>query len=116
MFRRDLLRSLMATPLAGWLSPCVPRVTFGGEASPEPNAAAVYRRAFGWAEGLAPDDVARLSSVATIVIDDRHIGALIRQAQPVLEAIREAAAIGRCRWEAESLSCEGLGKGRLSVS
>jgi hypothetical protein len=116
MFRRDLLRSLMATPLAGWLRPWVPRAAFGGAASQEPNAAAIYRRALGWAESLRPEDVQRLSGVATIALDDRHIDTLIEQAAPALEAIREAAAIGRCHWEVETLSGDDLGKGRLSFS
>jgi len=116
MFRRDLLRSLMAAPLAGWLRPWATRVAFGGEASQEPNAATIYRRAFGWAEGLRPEDAARLSAVTTIALDDRRIDALIQQADPALAAIQEAAAIGRCHWEVETLSCEDLGKGRLSFS
>ncbi len=116
MFRRDLLRSLMATPLAGWLRPWVPRAAFGGEASQEPNAAAIYRRAFDWAEGLRPEDARWLFGAATIALDDRRIDALIQQAGPALAAIREAAAIGRCHWEEKTLSSQGLGKGRLSIS
>jgi hypothetical protein len=116
MFRRDLLRSLMATPLAGWLRPWASRAAFGGEASQEPNAAAIYRQAFGWAEGLRPEDAGRLSGLATIALDDRHVDALIQRADPALKAIREAAAIGRCHWEVEILSCDDLGKGRLSIS
>ena len=115
MLRRDLLRALMATPLAGWLRPWMPRA-FGGAASEGPNAAAIYRRAFGWAEGLRPEDSERLREAATIALDDRHIDALIQQAGPALEAIREAAAIGRCHWGIETVSCDDLGKGRLNVA
>ena len=44
----DLLRALMATPLAGWLRPWR-RPAFGGAAIPRTNAAVIYRMAFGWA-------------------------------------------------------------------
>jgi hypothetical protein len=116
MFRRDLLRSLIATPLVGWLRPWVARAAFGGAANQEPNAAAIYRRAFDWVEGLRPEDAERLSRVATIALDDRSIDTLIQQAGPALEAIREAAAISQFHWGVGTLSRDNLGKGRLNVS
>ncbi len=69
MLRRDLLRALMATPLASWLRPWVPPA-FGGVAAEGPNAAEVYRKAFGWAEGLRPEESERLRKAATLAIDD----------------------------------------------
>src|SRR3954447_8823604 len=114
MLRRDLLRALVTTLLAGWLGPWMPRA-FGIAASEEPNAAAIYRRAFGWAEGLSSGDRERLRGAATIPLDDRRIDPLLRQAAPALEAIREAASIGRCHWGIEVLSCDDLGKDRLGV-
>ena len=81
-----------------------------------PNAADVYRKAFGWSEGLGPEDSERLRKAATIAIDDPHVFALIQQAHPVLEAIREAAAIDRCRWGTETVTSDDLGKGHLNVS
>jgi hypothetical protein len=115
MLRRDLLRALMAMPLTGWLRPWV-LPAFGGAATERPNAANVYRKAFGWAEGLRPEDSERLRKAATIAIDDPHIDALIEQARPALEAIRAAAAIDQCRWGNETVTIDDLGKGRLNVS
>src|SRR4051794_24509729 len=114
------------TPLAGWLGSGMPRAfagavsegpkaggifrrAFGGAVSEGPNAAAIYRRAFGWAQGLRPQDRERLRGAETIPLDDRRIDALIEQAAPALDAIREAAAIGRCHWGIEILSCDDLG-------
>jgi hypothetical protein len=114
MLRRDLLRTLMATPLAGWLRPWMPRTAFDGTMSQEINAAAIYRRAFGWAEGLPPEDAERLYKITAMALDDPCIDRLIQQASLALEAIREAAAIGRCHWEIEALSCDDLGKDRFS--
>jgi hypothetical protein len=115
MLRRDLLRALMATPLARWLRPCVPPV-FGGPAVDGANAADVYRKAFGWAEGLGPEESQWLRKAAAVAIDDRHVDALIQEARPVLEAIREAAAIDQCRWGSETVTNDDLGKGHLNVS
>src|SRR4051812_43351476 len=100
MLRRDLLRALTTTPLAGWLGPWLPR-GFGGAVGEEPNAAAIYRGAFGWAHGLRPQDRERLRGAETIPLDDRRIDALIKQAAPALGAIREGAAIRRCYWGIE---------------
>src|SRR5262245_22672606 len=114
MLRRNLLRSLMATPLAGWLRPWMP-LSFGGAGSQEVNAAAIYRKAFGWAEGLRSEDLDLLRGAATIALDERRIVALTRQARPALKAIREAAAIDRCCWGAEIISPGDLGKDHLDV-
>jgi hypothetical protein len=81
-----------------------------------PDAADVYRKVFGWAEGLGPEDSERLRKAATIAIDDQHVGALIQQARPVLKAIREAAALDQCRWGTETITCDDLGKDHLNVS
>jgi hypothetical protein len=105
----------MVTPLAGWLRPLVP-TAFGGAPTEGPNAAVVYRKAFGWAEGLGPEDSERLRKPATIAIDDQHVAALIQQARPALEAIREAAAIGQCRWGTVTVTSDDLGKGHLNAS
>ena len=105
----------MATPLASWLRPWVPSA-FGGAATEGPNAADVYRKAFGWAEGLRPEHSERLRKAATIAIDDQHVGAMIQQVRPVLKAIREAAAIDQCRWGTETVTSDDLGKGHLNVS
>ena len=115
MLRRDLVRALMATPLAGRLRPWVPPA-FGGAAIEGPNAAVLYRRAFEWAEGLRPEDSERLRKAASIAIDDPQVGALIQQARPVLEAIREAASIDQCRWGIETVTSDDLGKGYLNPS
>ena len=115
MLRRDLLRALMATPLAGWLRTWKPPAS-GVALTEEPNAAVIYRKMFGWSQGLRPGDSERLRKAATIAIDDPHIDALIREAGPVLEAIREAASIRRCHWETEILSSDDLGKDHLSFS
>ena len=115
MLRRHLLRGLMATPLASWLRPWVPSA-FGGTATGGPNAADVYRRAFIWADGLLPEQSERLREAVTIAIDDQHVGAMIQQVRPVLKAIREAAAIDQCRWGAETVVSDDLGKGHLNVA
>jgi hypothetical protein len=115
MLRRDLLHALMATALASWLRPWVPP-EFGFPAADGANAADVYRKAFGWAESLAPEESEWLRKAATAAIDDQHVDALIQQARPVLEAIREAAAIDQCRWGIETVTNDDLGKGHLNVS
>ena len=115
MLRRDLLRALMATPLAGWLRTWMPPA-FGGVAAEGPNAADVYRKAFGWTEGLGLEDLERLRKATTVAIDDQHVGVLIQQARPVLEAIRAAAAINQCRWGTETVTSDDVGKGHLHVS
>ena len=114
MLRRDLLRAWLASPLAPWLRPWF-RPALGGEAIQEPNAAVIYRKVFGWAEGLRAEDSERLHKAETIAIDDRNIVALIREAGPVLEAIREAAGIDRCHWGTETVTSDDLGKGHLGV-
>ena len=55
MIRRNLLRALMATPLAGRVRQWIPP-TFGGAEFQERNAARIYRRVFGWAECLRAED------------------------------------------------------------
>jgi hypothetical protein len=115
MLRRDLLRAWMATYLRGWLRRWdLPRA--GGAATEGPNAADVYRRAFDWAEGLRPEESERLRKAATIAIHDQDVSALIQQARPALEAIREAAALDRCRWGTETVTSDDLGKGHLDAS
>jgi hypothetical protein len=103
MLRRNLLVALMATPLASWLKPRMPSAS-GGAATEGPNAANIYRTAFGWAEGLRPEESERLRKAVTGAIDDRHVSTFIQQARPVLEAIREAAAIDQCRWGTEAVT------------
>jgi hypothetical protein len=115
MLRRNLLLALMATPLASWLKPWMPSAS-GGAATEGPNAADIYRKAFGWAEGLRPEESERLRKAVTGAIDDRHVSTLIQRARPVLEAIREAAAIDQCRWGTETVATDDLGKGHLNAS
>jgi hypothetical protein len=115
MLRRDLLRTGMATPLAGWLRPWM-QAAFGGTAIKGPNAALIYRKVFGWSKGLPPDELELLRKAATIKLDDPRIENLIQKAAPVLEAIQEAAMISQCRWETEIISPDDLGKGRLDFS
>lgn len=115
MLRRDLLRSLLATPLAGRFRSWIPSA-FGGGAVPGPDASTIYRRVFGWSDGLPPEDSQRLLKAASIAIDDPAVDALIDRAGPALAAIREAAAIDRCDWGVEILSGSDLGKGHLDIS
>ncbi len=115
MLRRDLLRSLLAIPVPGWLKPRIPRFFFGVD-SHEADAAVIYRRAFGWAKGLRPEDSERLRKAATIAIDDPRFDALIRQALPALRALREAASLRRCDWGLEPIAVDDLGKGHLDAS
>jgi len=114
MLRRDLLRSMLATPLAGWLRPCMPRA-FAVGAPEEPNAAVLYRRAFAWGKGLSAEDRDRLRRAPTLAVDGRDFDVLIRQAGPALDAIREAASAGHCDWGLGTLKSEDLGKGPLDV-
>src|SRR3954447_6280929 len=109
MLRRDLFRAWIATPLGGWLMRWVPLAS-GGAATEGPNAADVYRRAFGWAESLSPQESERVRKAATIAIDDQHVAALIQQARPALEAIRDAAALDRCRWGTETVTSDDLAR------
>jgi hypothetical protein len=114
MLRRDLLGALAATPLAGWLRPWVP-AALRGAVSEEPNAAAIYRTAFGWLKGLRREDRDRLHSAATMALDDPQIDALLQLGRPALEAIHEGAAVPQCHWGTEILTCDDLGKDRLDV-
>jgi hypothetical protein len=114
MLRRDLLRAVMATPLTGWLRPWSPSA-FGHATVDEPNAAAVYRRAFDWAKALPPGSSQQLREGLDRAIDDRHLDDLIHAARPALEAIREAKAIPDCDWGPEIVSASDLLKGRLDA-
>jgi hypothetical protein len=114
MFRRELLRALMATPLVSWLRPWVPSA-FGGAATTGRNAADLYRKAFDWAEGLLPEQSKQLREVVTVAIDEQWVGAMFKQARPVLKAMRDATAIDQCRWGAETIKSDDLGKGHLNV-
>lgn len=114
MDRRDLLRALMATPLAGWLTSWASSA-YGGAMTDGPNAADVYRKAFDWAESLRPEESERLRKFATMALDDRHVVALIQQARPALEAIREAATIDQCRWGTGTVTLDDIGKGHLYI-
>lgn len=115
MFRRDILRTLMGTLLAGWLRPNMPSA-IGSMATEDANAADEYRKMFGWTKDLPPGDSECLRKAATIEIDDQRIGALVEKARPVLEAIRKAATIDQCRWGDEIVSSNDLGKGRLDTT
>ncbi len=114
MLRRNLLRALMTTPLAGRLRQWIPR-TVGGAEFQERNAAKIYRRVFGWAECLRTEDRERLRNGATLAIDDPQIGALLQQAGDMLTSMREAARIDHCHWGIETVGVNDLGKGHLSV-
>ncbi len=114
MLRRDMLRALLAKPLASWLRPWL-LAAFRGTASDGPNAADLYRKAFDWAEGLRPEWREQLRGAATIAIEDQNVVAIIQQARPVLRAIRAAAAIDQCRWGTETVVSDDLGKGHLNV-
>jgi hypothetical protein len=114
MLRRNLLRTLLATPLSGWLRMWMPR-EFGASAIQEPNAAAIYRNVFSWSNRVPSDDWERLRKAATIAIDDPRIVDLLKQARPVLSSMREAARIGHCDWEIETVGVDDIGKGHLDV-
>jgi hypothetical protein len=114
MLRRDLLRALMSTPLASWLRTWLPSA-IGDAATSCLNAADLYRGAFDWAEGLVPEQSKQLREAATIAIDERWVGAMLKQARPAVKALREAAAIDQFRWGPETVTSEDLGKGHLNV-
>jgi hypothetical protein len=115
MLRRDLLRALMATPLTSWLRPWLLPSAFGGTATAGTNAADFYRKAFDWAEGLSPKQSEQLRKAAKIASDERWVGAMIKQARPVVKALREAAAIDHCHWGAEIVTSDDLGQGHLNI-
>jgi len=115
MFRRDLLRALTATHLAGWLRPWASPAS-GGETSAAANAADVYRKAFDWAEGLRPDDSGWLRKSPTRPIDDRRVDDLIRQGRSALKAIRKASTIDRCDWGNATVTTADLGRGRFNAA
>ena len=113
MLRRELLRALITAPLSGWLRRWIPYQS-GGATTREPNAAAIYRQTFAWAEGLPSDDVSLLRQAATIAVDDPHVIAMLRQAAPVIDTVRKAAAIDGCRWNTQDISSDDIGKDHLN--
>lgn len=115
MLRRDLLRVWIATPLIGWLRRW-PQLAPAGVPTEVPNAAEVYRKAFGWVKGLRPEESEWLRKSETVAIEDRQVETILKQARPALRAIREAAAIDRCDWGTETVTSEMLGKGHLDIS
>ena len=115
MLRRDLLLSLLAMPLPGWLRHGMPRLFLGAD-SQETDAAARYRSAFGWTKGLRPEDSDRLRNAATIAVDGPDIDALIRHARSALKSLHKAAEMRQCDWGVEPMSANDLGKGHLDAS
>lgn len=115
MHRRDLLRALSATPFVGWLTPWFPRAFDRAQGRPA-NAATIYQSAAAWADRLKPEDYERLRNAAEVDFEDRKVTALIDGARSTIAALREAAAIEHCDWQNEILTCDDLGKGRLSSS
>jgi hypothetical protein len=115
MIRRELLRLLLATPLAGWIRPWVSAPPAGAGAL-EPNAAALYRKAFVWAAGLPSGDHEWLRNIATRPVDDPDFDRILQDAGPVLEAVREATAIPRCQWEHEILAVGDLNRDQLNIA
>lgn len=113
LIRRDLLRALLASPPIGWLKTWIPPTT-GVARSREPDAAAIYRTAFAWAEALRTEDTELLRAVVTVPLDDRRISKLIRDAGQVLESIREAAAIGGCNWGVDPVTEDHINEGHLN--
>jgi hypothetical protein len=114
MLRRDLIRALLLTPLANRLRQWMPP-TFVGVVSHTPGAAAIYRKAFAWAEGLTPEDSVWLREAGTVAIEDRSVVALIQQAGPALKGIRTAASIGWSDWGMKTVSGDDLGIGNLVI-
>jgi hypothetical protein len=112
MLRRHLLRLVTFVPLVGWLGrwSSVPRAVAAGQ---DPNAAALYRNAFGWAAGLPPDDRQRLKNIATRTLDDAALDGLLDRAGAALESIRGGAVIPSCRWEHETLAVDDLNADQL---
>ena len=115
MLRRNLLRALLTTPLAGWLRPWTPLV-FGGAAVQTPNAATIYRRVFDWMKLLDTMDRDQLRNAATIPVDDQRIRSVLDQAARVLKALREAAKTDRCDWGIETFSNKDLVQGPLDAT
>ena len=114
MFRRDFLRSLAAI--------CSPRWLARGNAADrskllgrETDSAALYLWAFGRVRMLRPEHSDRLGMPTTVAIDDPKVGALIRQARPMLKAISQAATIERCDWGIDTVTANDLTKGHLDV-
>ena len=106
MLRRDLLRSLLAMPLPGWLRHGMPRL-FSRADSQETDAAALYRSAFGWTKGLRSEVSDRLRNAATIAVDGPDIDALIRHARSALKSLRKAAVMRQCDWGVEPIVFRG---------
>jgi hypothetical protein len=115
MLRRDLLRSLLALPLPGWLTQRLPRLMLR-EDGLEANAATIYRHSIDSVKGLHDGSSELLRQPATVAIDDSRIRALLRQAQPAVNAIRKAAALDPCDWGPGPDSAKDLCKDRLDVS
>lgn len=115
MLRRELLRAWLSTPMAGRLGRWFPLAS-GAADLEQPNAASIYRQAFGWSKGLTSEDRERLRGAETIAIDDPGVVALIRRGDDVLGALRRAASMPVCRWEKEVLSTEDLNRDRMDIS
>ncbi|WP_435018760.1 hypothetical protein TA3x_000745 [Tundrisphaera sp. TA3] len=115
MHRRDLIRRLLASSLAsrfglGRFSSALGAVAVG------PNAATIYRAAFGWDDDLSPEDRERLRGAPKVDLADPAVEPLLRKAAPMLKAMREAAAVGPCDWGVEIDSADKLNRDRLGLS
>lgn len=114
MLRRELLRLLASAPLLGRF-----RAWSGfpqASASDGPNAAAVYRRAFAWVDGVPSDQWGEAREALAASKLGPRVDRWIEQAQPALEALREAAKIEPCRWGDEAMSGDVIDRDRLRIA
>jgi hypothetical protein len=114
MRRRELLRAVGASMPTCLLRPWILGAC-ADAAGQDGNAAEIYyERGFTWVQGLKPDQRECLFKAATVPLDDLRVDRLIEQAGPALEALREAAAVGHCRWTVETITIDDLNQGHLN--
>ena len=110
IWRRDLLRAFLTSPLASWLRPWGLDAV---EAVRPPDASAHYREAIGWLAKLTDSDDVLIRTWKSVPLDDA-VDEFLRRASPALSALRRGARTPACEWP-EVARVESLGQGHLDV-
>lgn len=108
-----MLRLLTSAPLLG-------RLSGWGAFAQSPsgaatNAADVYRRTFAWSEAVWRERWQEVYASLEAPRLGPDVDRWLKEAQPALRTLREAASIKACRWGDENLTVEGIDRDRLEI-